>query len=142
MSYLLSRRHEQRCKREAQISKVIQLLFSIRALIISVVTYKSREYVRDRNAWTSNKDVIKSTYNKIWQSTCSINRSPYIISLPTPINHLQISSYHTGLPLLHIYNIIVSHIRKWILDNYSVDLILDLYVRYVSNMCTVWLRLD
>jgi len=65
MSYLLSRRHEQRCKREAQISKVIQLLFAIRALIISVVTYKSREYVRDRNAWTSNKDVIKSTYNKI-----------------------------------------------------------------------------
>ena len=56
MSYLLSRRHEQRCKREAQISKVIQLLFAIRALIISVVTYKSREHVRDCNAWNSNKD--------------------------------------------------------------------------------------
>jgi hypothetical protein len=56
LSYLLSRRLEERCKREAQISKVIQLLFSIRALIISVVTYKSREHVRARNAWNSNKD--------------------------------------------------------------------------------------
>jgi hypothetical protein len=44
LSYVLSRRLVVRRKREAQTSNVIQFLFSIRALTISLVTYKSREY--------------------------------------------------------------------------------------------------
>jgi len=44
LSYVLSRRLAVRRKTEAQTSNVIQFLFSIRALTISVVTYKSREH--------------------------------------------------------------------------------------------------
>lgn len=56
LSYVLSRRLQERRKREAQISNVIQSLFSIRALITSAVTYKSREHVRNCNAWNYNKE--------------------------------------------------------------------------------------
>jgi len=44
LSYVLSRRLAVRRKREAQTSNEIQFLFSIIALTISVVTYKSREH--------------------------------------------------------------------------------------------------
>ena len=44
LSYVLSRRLAVRRKREAQTSNVIQFLFSIRTLTMSVVTYKSREH--------------------------------------------------------------------------------------------------